>query len=80
MLFESTIAKYQDGSQLKSQPSAQQKSQQDTVEVYRLASNKQQQSLILKSGAFVPFFENKSTAGSIAKGVSTANNGKNRYR
>lgn len=76
VLFESTIAKYQDGSQLKSQPSAQQKSQQDTVEVYRLASNKQQQSLILKSGAFVPFFENKSTAESIAKGVSTANKGK----
>jgi putative ABC transport system permease protein len=61
VLFESTIAKYQDTSQLNPQPNAQ----QDTVEVYRLASNNQQQSLILKSGAFVPFFENKSTAENI---------------
>lgn len=66
VLFESTIAKYQDGLQLKSQQNAQQGSKQDTVEVYRLASNKQQQSLILKSGAFVPFFENKSTGESAA--------------
>ena len=59
VLFESTIAKYQQGTQ------------QDTVEVYRLASNKQQQSLILKSGVFVPFFENKSTAKSIENKSTT---------
>lgn len=39
VLFESTLAKHQ----------------QDTVEVYRLASNRQQQSLVLKSGSFVAF-------------------------
>jgi putative ABC transport system permease protein len=54
VLFESTVAKYQGGSL--------QNSQQDTVEVYRLASSKQLQSLILKSGSFASFFVDKSVA------------------
>lgn len=43
VLFESTLAKYQ----------------QDTVEVYRLAADRQQQSLILKSGSLVAFSATK---------------------
>ncbi len=66
VLFESTIAKYQHDAQPYSQQAPQQAppqgSQQDTVEVYRLASNKQQQSLILKSGAFVSFTKEGSTS------------------
>jgi putative ABC transport system permease protein len=50
VLFEYTTAKYQQGSQ------------HDTIEVYRLASNKQQQSLRLKSGEFVSLLEDDTSA------------------
>jgi putative ABC transport system permease protein len=66
VLFENTTAKYQQGSQ------------QDTIEVYRLASNKQQQSLILKSGEFVSLLENDTSteANTIALDRRAANSRK----